>query len=169
MASRKEPQKHLTDVEIAAANERRLMETVAKRASFYRANPHRFAKDYLNLDLYIFQQVIIFMMNISTNSMVLASRGIGKSFILAVFCCIRCILYPGTLVVVTSKTRSQAYEILTKIEKQLMPKSAMLRAEINLKETGFNLTKAQVTFYNGSYIQVVTAMTTLVTFAPICS
>ena len=65
----------MTDAEIHVENERRLMHTVAQRASFYRANPHRFAKDYLNLELRLFQQVIIFMMNVSTNFIFLASRG----------------------------------------------------------------------------------------------
>lgn len=147
----------MTDAELQAMNEQRLMSTVAKRASFYRANPHRFAKDYLNLDLHLFQQIIIFMMNVSTNFIFLASRGIGKSFLLAVFCCIRCILYPGSKVVVTSKTRAQAYEVIDKIEKELMPRSAMLRSEINLKRSSFTVAGGTVMFWNNSYIQVVTA------------
>lgn len=69
------PTRTMTDAEIQAANERRMMETVAKRASFYRANPHRFAKDYLHLDLYIFQQIILVLISLSTNFMFLASRG----------------------------------------------------------------------------------------------
>lgn len=66
-----------TDAELREESQRHLMELIAERASFYRANPHRFAKDYLNLDLHIFQQIIIFMMSISTNAMFLACRG-GK-------------------------------------------------------------------------------------------
>lgn len=147
----------LTDEEIRLRDYQKMMNTVAQRASFYRANPHRFVKDYLNINLHIFQQIILVMMNLSTNSMFLASRGIGKSFMLAVFCVVRCILYPGTMVVVTSKTRAQGYEILDKIEKQLMPKSKLLCNEIDVKKSAFNLTKALVQFRNGSYIQVVTA------------
>ena len=147
----------MTDAELQAANERRMMETVARRASFYRANPHRFAKDYLHLDLYIFQQIILVLISLSTNFLFLASRGIGKTFIMAVFCVIRCILYPGSLVVVTAKTRGQAYEVIDKIEKILIPKSALLRSEINFKRSAFNLQKAEVVFYNTSCIRVVTA------------
>ena len=147
----------MTDAELQAANERKMMETVAQRASFYRANPHRFAKDYLHLDLYIFQQIILVLISLSTNFLFLASRGIGKTFILAVFCVIRCILYPGSLVVVTAKTRGQAYEVIDKIEKILIPKSALLRSEINFKRSAFNLQKAEVVFYNTSCIRVVTA------------
>ena len=65
----------MTDAELQAANERKMMETVARRASFYRANPHRFAKDYLHLDLYIFQQIILVLISLSTNFLFLASRG----------------------------------------------------------------------------------------------
>ena len=149
-----------TDAELREESQRHLMELIAERASFYRANPHRFAKDYLNLDLHIFQQIIIFMMNISTNAMFLACRGIGKSFIMAVFCVIRCILYPGTWIVVTSKTRAQAYEIIDKIDKILIPKSALLRSEIDLSlknGSSFSVAGGIVKFHNGSYIQIVTA------------
>ena len=65
----------LTSTELQEQNERLLMDTVAERASFYRANPHRFAKEYLGLNLHIFQQILLFMMNMATNAMVLASRG----------------------------------------------------------------------------------------------
>ena len=70
-----QPSRIMTDAELQAANERKMMETVAKRASFYRANPHRFAKDYLHLDLYIFQQIILVLISLSTNFLFLASRG----------------------------------------------------------------------------------------------
>ena len=53
----------------------RIMNGVNIWCSFYRANPHRFAKDYLNLNLRLFQQIILFMMNISTNIIYCASRG----------------------------------------------------------------------------------------------
>jgi len=147
----------MTSAELQEQSEKLLMDTVAERASFYRANPHRFAKEYLGLNLHIFQQILLCMMNMSTNAMILASRGIGKSFIVAIFCCIRCILYPGSKVVVTAKTRGQAYEIIDKIDKELMPRSAMLRSEINIKKSSFTVAGGTVAFWNSSYIQVVTA------------
>lgn len=157
MTRKPNSKRRMTDAEIQALNEKRLMQTVAQRASFYRANPHRFAKDYLGLNLHIFQQVIIFMMNISTNFIYIASRGQGKSFLIAVFCVIRCILYPGSKVIVTSKTRAQAYEVIDKIEKELMPRSALLRSEINVKRSSFTIAGGTVMFWNNSYIQIVTA------------
>ena len=59
--------------------------------------------------------------------------------------------------VVTAKTRGQAYEVIDKIEKILIPKSSLLRSEINFKRSAFNLQKAEVVFYNTSCIRVVTA------------
>lgn len=51
------------------------MQTVIERAAYYRANPHRFVKDYLGIDLRLFQMILIVMMNFNTNFMYLASRG----------------------------------------------------------------------------------------------
>ena len=53
----------------------KLMTTIARRASFYRENPNRFVIEYLGIKLKLFQEIIIVMMNISTNSMFLAARG----------------------------------------------------------------------------------------------
>ena len=53
----------------------RIMNGINIWCSFYRANPHRFVKDYLGINLRIFQQIILFMMNISTNIIYTASRG----------------------------------------------------------------------------------------------
>lgn len=46
--------------------------------SFYRANPHRFAKDFLNLDLKIFQQVLLYVMMHFNFFVYIAARGQGN-------------------------------------------------------------------------------------------
>lgn len=63
-----------SDKEIAQEKENRIMEGVNVWCSFYRANPHRFCKDYLNLNLKLFQQILIFMMFISNYFMYIASN-----------------------------------------------------------------------------------------------
>lgn len=126
-------------------------------ASFYRENPHRFARDVLNLDLKIFQQILLVVMNQSTSLAFIASRGLGKSYLAAVFCVTRAILYPGSKIVVTSGTRGQALNILQKIMLELKPVSPALAFEINDKETKINGTDAQIVFKNGSFIKVVTS------------
>lgn len=147
-----------TAEEIANDKATRVMNAVAKWCSFYRANPHRFCKDYLNLDLHPFQVVLLFMMNIATNFCFIGSRGLGKTFLTAVFIVYKAILYPKSKIVVCSKTRSQGTQVLEKITKELMPMSALLRSEI--RDVVINQSKAEITFRNGSFIEVVTASDT---------
>ena len=71
--------------------------------SFYRANPHRFCKDYLNLELHPFQVVLLFMMNLATNFCFIGSRGLGKTFLTAVFIVYKAILYPQQQIVVCAR------------------------------------------------------------------
>ena len=61
--------------EVVQEKSERLMNGVNAWASFYRANPHRFAKDYLNLTLRTFQKINLYEMMHNTNTMYLASRG----------------------------------------------------------------------------------------------
>ena len=132
----------------------KLLEGVSIWASFYRANPHRFVKDYLDINLKIFQMILLFMMNYSTNFIYLASRGQGKSFLTAIFCVVRCILYPGTKICIASKNRQQASEIIEKIN-DCKKKSQNLNREIlNLS---LNPNNSYVDFKNTSTIKVVTA------------
>lgn len=144
-----------TDKQVTQDKSEKIMSGVNLWCSFYRANPHRFAHDYLNLKLDKFQQIILVMMFECSNAVYLASRGGGKSFLLAVFCAIYCILYPGTRICLASKTRKQATEIIDKIQEILMPLSSNLCLEI--VDIQNNQVNASVTFKNGSKIVVVTA------------
>jgi hypothetical protein len=132
----------------------RIMNGVNLWCSFYRSNPHRFCKDYLSIDLKIFQQILLYMMNISNYFMYIAARGQGKSFLIAIFCFVRCILYPGTQVCIASKTRSQGIEILEKVGNILMPNSSNLRLEIK-GDPVINQANAYINFKNGSRMKVV--------------
>lgn len=148
--------KKKTTREVETEELNRVMETVAERAAFYRANPQRFVRDYLGItNLKWFQEVILYMMNNCVYFMYLASRGQGKTHIFAIFCCIRCILYPGTHICVVSKTRKQAQEVLDRIVKVFMPMSVNLQSEIS--EIVFNGQESHIEFYNGSRIFVATA------------
>lgn len=82
-----------------AANDRqqKALEDVAVWASYYRSNPHRYAEERLHLRLRLFQKILLMMMNLSNTFVFIATRGIGKSFLSAIFCVIRCILYPGQM------------------------------------------------------------------------
>jgi hypothetical protein len=53
----------------------KLLDGISYWTTFYRLNPQRFVKDYLNIDLKLFQKIIIYLLMLSTNFMYLASRG----------------------------------------------------------------------------------------------
>lgn len=136
----------------------RVIEGMAIWGSYYRENIDEFVISYLELDfLKWFQLALLVMMNRSRIFLWIAARGMGKSFLTAIFAVVRCILYPGTQVVITSGTRGQSINVLEKIQVQLMPASANLRNEIDLEKTKFSGQDAKVMFKNGSYIKVVTA------------
>ena len=88
-----------------------------------------------------------------------ASRGLGKSWLTALFCVVRCILFPSTKICVASSTRGQANEVLSKIIDDFLKNydwgSINLANEI--KEYTVNNNKGEIIFKNGSWIKVVTA------------
>jgi hypothetical protein len=130
----------------------RLMDGIGIWTSFYRSNPHRFVKEYLGITLKLFQVILIYMMMHNHYFMYLASRGQGKTWLTAVFCCTRAILYPGTKIVIASGTKGQSREVIEKIE-ELKKESPNLEREILDLKTSTN--DARVEFHNGSWIKIV--------------
>lgn len=124
--------------------------------TFFRRNMHRFAMDYLGLKLHLYQIIMLFLMGINQFIVVIASRASAKSFIIALFACCKCILYPKSQVVLVSSTKGQAKLLVSeKIQKELMNLSPTLRKEIlKIKD---NQNEVLVYFKNGSSITVVTA------------
>lgn len=124
--------------------------------SFWRRNLHLFVRDYLKLSLYPYQQIAIYKMGISNFICMIASRNDAKSFIIALYACCRCILYPGTLLVIGSATKGQSKLMVSaKIQDELMQWSKPLAAEIEKVSTSVNDT--YVKFRNTSKIIVYTA------------
>lgn len=130
----------------------KLMEGIGIWASFYRANPHRFVKEYLGINLKIFQCILIYAMMHNNYFMYLASRGQGKTWITAVFCCVRAILFPKTKIIIASGTKGQSREVIEKID-DLRKDSPNLAREISDLKTSTN--DAKVEFHNGSWIKIV--------------
>ena len=64
----------LTDKELEVEKSERIMRGVARRAAIFRANPHRFCEEYLEIKLKLFQKILLFLMNINTNFMYIAAR-----------------------------------------------------------------------------------------------
>lgn len=135
----------------------KMMHGVAEWCAFYRENIHRFVADYLHVELRLFQKIILVMMNICTITVFIACRGIGKSYLSAIFCVCRCILYPGTKICIASGTRGQSLNVFEKIDMELKQNSPELRAEIDERQSKINGTDARIVFKNGSFIKVVTA------------
>lgn len=94
-------------------------EGLNKWTSFWRANIHRFLRDFIECnDLKPFQEILLYLMSKSTIFVYIASRGQGKSMLVAWYACIMAILYPGIEIVITSGTKSQAKLMVSeKIEK----------------------------------------------------
>lgn len=141
--------------------EKKLMDTVGRATAFYRSNPHRFVEDYFDgITLRLFQKILLFMMNYSNFFILFSSRGLGKTYLIAIFCCVRCILYPNSKIVIASSTRTQGNLVLSKIQDELMKKSMNLRYEIadngKQKDIKINSNVGECYFKNGSWIKVVT-------------
>lgn len=64
-----------TDKEIANEKSKKLMNTIAWRCAYYRANPQRFVKDYLGIELKLFQKILIWAMMFNNYFIYIASRG----------------------------------------------------------------------------------------------
>lgn len=141
----------LTDKQILDNKTNSVMQTVAKRAAYYRANVNRFVEDYLQINyLKLFQKIILHAMFTHNSMVFVACRGLGKTYLIALFCVCKCILYPGTKVVVSSYTFKQSKETISKITDDFMHHSPLLCAEIKRWSTGQN--DAGIWFHNGSYI-----------------
>lgn len=137
------------------SNQNNVLHTIAW-CSFWRRNLHLFVRDYLKLSLYPYQQIAIYKMGISNFICMIASRNDAKSFIIALYACCRCILYPGTLFVIGSATKGQSKLMVSaKIQDELMQWSKPLAAEIEKVSTSINDT--YVKFRNTSKIIVYTA------------
>lgn len=135
---------------------KKIKEGVGIWTSFYRCHPHRFAKEYLGMTwMTRAQQILINLILRFTYAMIIASRGFGKSMIVAAAICVKCILYPGLQVVIVAGNRGQSINVINKIIEEFMPASENLRNEIgSYKSTP---AEAYIHFKNGSIVKVVTA------------
>lgn len=70
-------QQKKSEKQLANEKSERIMQGVAYWATFFRLNPHRFAKDYLNINLKLFQKILLYEMMCNNFSIYIASRGQG--------------------------------------------------------------------------------------------
>ncbi len=141
--------------EIAQDKEQKIMETVAWRASYYRANPQRYVEEVLGIHLKLFQKILIWAMMQYHYFMFIAARGMSKTWLTALFCVVRCILYPGSKIVVCAGTLKQANGVLLKIQDEFMKQSSILCSEI--ERCNISQNEAIIMFKNGSWITTRTS------------
>ena len=123
--------------------------------TFFRRNLHRFAKDFLGINLHLYQSIILYMMSICQLCVIIASRAAAKSLIISIYAVCVCILRPYSDVVLSSATRGQSALIVKdKINKFLM-NYPMVQNEIENIKTSQD--EVIVLFKNKSQIKVVTA------------
>ena len=136
----------------------RLDEGIKIWTSFYRQNIHRFAIDYLGIQLKPFQVVLLYMIERNLKSCLITSRGLGKSWLIALYCCCRAILYPGQKIIVSCETKEQSRNLIReKIVNELMNMSPNLKKEINPREIKIGTNESYVKFKNGSTITAINA------------
>lgn len=64
-----------SEKELANEKANRIMQGIATWTSFYRANPQRFVKEYLNVNLKLFQKILLYAMMHNYYFMYIAARG----------------------------------------------------------------------------------------------
>ena len=124
--------------------------------TFFRRNFHRFSEDILKINLYPFQALTLYEMGVNNRIFIVAARAASKSFMIALYACIKCILYPHTKTLLCSATKGQSELIVTeKIQTELMSWSPILAREIESIRSNQN--KTIVKFHNQSQIVVAHA------------
>lgn len=137
-------------------NNEKFVEKFIEWNTFMKENYDMFATWYFKLDLFLYQKILLHFMGKANQGMVVASRGISKSFCIAIFACCKAVLEPGSTIVIASPTRGQSNLILKeKIQSELCRMSPNLKREIKEIKTGQN--DGTVLFHNGSKIITVTS------------
>lgn len=126
-----------------------------KFISYYRYYMDKFAIDVLGLKLYPFQRMILRAMARYQNSMFIACRGLGKSYLTAVFFICYAILYPNSKLGIASGMGQQARNVIIQKIKGELIKNENIAREIQFPiKTGAD--DCVVVLKNGSEIRAIT-------------
>lgn len=144
-----EPVSMLTDEKMSGQT----LDRFKSWTTFYRHNMSFFVEHYMGVHLHFYQRVWINWIASSTEFLGIASRASAKSWLIAVYGIARCILYPGTTVVLASSTKAQAGLIISEKCKTLHDTHTNIQRETVSITTNQN--KWEMAFKNGSKIHVV--------------
>lgn len=123
--------------------------------SYYRYYIDEFAIDVLGVDLFPFQRVILRAMGRGQFICLIACRGIGKSWIVALFYICISILYPNVKCGIASGNSQQARNVIIQKIKGELSKNEAIACEMNFPiKTGSD--DCYCEFKNGSEIRAIT-------------
>ena len=130
------------------------VERLIEWITFFRRNVTVFIEQYLGIPLHLYQAIFLHAMWECNTVWIIAGRATAKSYLIAIFAVAKCILYPGSKVVIASSTMGQAKLIVKeKIQGELCARSERLCEET--RNIVCNARDAYVDFNNGSRITVV--------------
>lgn len=140
----------------------RILTGVSIWAGYYRENPQIFVKEYLNIVLKLFQKFLIYAMMHNNHFMFWACRSLGKSWLTALFCVVRCILFPNSKISVACTTREQGNKVLRKIIDDFCVGYGWGSENLKREILDFKISdnEAWIKFRNHSWIRVDTALDT---------
>lgn len=134
----------------------KIQEGLDEWTGYYRENLSEYLVDYYGMTwLEPFQKFLVDLINKETYSMIFASRGFGKTQLVAATAVGKMSLYPGIIITVAAGKRGQGTNLIRKIVDEFMPNSPNLRNEI--EDFSTSPSNAFVKFKNTSIIRVVTA------------
>lgn len=122
--------------------------------SYYRYYIDEFATDILGIKLFPFQRVILRAMARYQNSVLIACRGIGKSWIIAVYFICTAILYKNIKLGIASGNSQQARNVIIQKIKGELSKNPNVAREIT--DIRVQQSDCYVEFKNGSEIRAIT-------------
>lgn len=123
--------------------------------TYYRRNFHRCATEYFGFRPHWYQLILLYFLGIVDIFVDIASRATAKSYVIGLYAVTKAVLYPGSLINLTSGTRGEAALLINKkIIGELIPRSARLRAEVS--DYSDHEVYPCVKFHNGSEITVIT-------------
>lgn len=120
--------------------------------TFYRRNVHRFIQHYFQVELYWYQVIWVYFMNICENFVTIASRAAAKSWLIALLAFARGVLYPNSEIVIVSNSMKQAGIIFGKMANLKNDYPNIAREIDKFYDTQNNY---KCVLHNGSTIKVV--------------
>lgn len=152
---------------VLSTTRRKIYELDAETINYYRRNPVIACEDLLGIYLSDAQAWILASAWNAERSVLSCSRNFGKSYLVAIFCILRAILYPNQNIYIISSVGNQAKETFTKLEQLITGIGKAAESSPDLKDIvrgetvksdknkdGFihNPASYTVKFYNGSQI-----------------